>query len=127
MIPDYPNYLQQNHNAHENFSVRDECARHHHQNCLYGQQHQTKQGRRDIHYRSLRRLRACAEPSSLKRKTGAIYNRHSTWAKADTEPVIRKCLAIGADDAIRVNAEPTDAYFVAEQIAAIAKEKTAMI
>ncbi|MGA0556742.1 electron transfer flavoprotein subunit beta/FixA family protein [Larkinella sp. VNQ87] len=42
--------------------------------------------------------------------------------EADAEPVIRKCLAIGADDAIRVNAEPTDAYFVAEQIAAIAKE-----
>ncbi|MFC5408484.1 electron transfer flavoprotein subunit beta/FixA family protein [Larkinella bovis] len=44
--------------------------------------------------------------------------------EADAEPVIRKCLAIGADDAIRVNAEPTDAYFVAEQIAAIAKENT---
>ncbi|GAB3275324.1 electron transfer flavoprotein subunit beta/FixA family protein [Larkinella harenae] len=41
---------------------------------------------------------------------------------ADAEPVIRKCLAVGADDAIRVNAEPTDAYFVAEQIAALAKE-----
>lgn len=43
--------------------------------------------------------------------------------EADSEPVIRKCLAIGADDAIRVNAEPTDAYFVAEQIAAIAKQE----
>ena len=42
--------------------------------------------------------------------------------EADTEPNIRKALAIGADDAIRVNAAPTDAYFVAEQIAAIAKE-----
>ncbi|WP_128546756.1 electron transfer flavoprotein subunit beta/FixA family protein [Larkinella soli] len=42
--------------------------------------------------------------------------------EADTEPVIRKCLAIGADDAIRVNADPTDAFFVAEQIAAIARE-----
>lgn len=41
---------------------------------------------------------------------------------ADAEPVIRKCLAIGADDAIRVDAEPTDAFFVAEQIAAIAKQ-----
>lgn len=36
---------------------------------------------------------------------------------ADTEPTIRKALAIGADDAIRVNAEPTDSYFVASQIA----------
>lgn len=33
------------------------------------------------------------------------------------EPTIRKALAIGADDAIRVNAEPFDAYFVAAQIA----------
>ena len=38
------------------------------------------------------------------------------------EPNIRKALAIGADDAIRVNAEPTDAYFVACQIADIAKK-----
>ncbi|WP_426060014.1 electron transfer flavoprotein subunit beta/FixA family protein [Hymenobacter sp. B1770] len=42
--------------------------------------------------------------------------------EADTEPNIRKALAIGADDAIRVNAAPTDAFFVAEQIAAVAKE-----
>lgn len=41
---------------------------------------------------------------------------------AETEPQIRKALAIGADDAIRVDAEPTDSYFVAEQIAAIAKD-----
>ncbi|MCX8492579.1 MAG: electron transfer flavoprotein subunit beta/FixA family protein [Cyclobacteriaceae bacterium] len=36
---------------------------------------------------------------------------------AETEATIRKALAIGADDAIRVNAEPTDSYFVASQIA----------
>lgn len=36
---------------------------------------------------------------------------------AETEPTIRKALAIGADDAIRVNAEPSDSYFVAVQIA----------
>jgi electron transfer flavoprotein beta subunit len=40
---------------------------------------------------------------------------------ADTEPTIRKALAIGADDAIRVNAEPTDSFFVAAQIAEHAK------
>ncbi len=40
---------------------------------------------------------------------------------ADAEPSIRKALAIGATDAVRINAEPTDAYFVAEQIAAFAK------
>lgn len=39
----------------------------------------------------------------------------------ETEPTIRKALAIGADDAIRVNAEPTDSFFVASQIAEHAK------
>lgn len=39
----------------------------------------------------------------------------------DTEPTIRKALAIGADDAVRVNAEPVDSFFVATQIAAHAK------
>jgi electron transfer flavoprotein beta subunit len=43
---------------------------------------------------------------------------------ADTEPTIRKALAIGADDAIRVNAEPSDSYFVAAQIADIAKKNS---
>jgi electron transfer flavoprotein beta subunit len=41
---------------------------------------------------------------------------------AETEPTIRKALAIGADDAIRVDADPVDALFVANQIAAVAKE-----
>src|SRR5688572_22518227 len=40
---------------------------------------------------------------------------------AETEPTIRKALAIGADDAIRVNADPTDSFFVATQIAELAK------
>ncbi len=42
--------------------------------------------------------------------------------EADTEANIRKALAIGADDAIRVNGKPTDAFFVATQIAHYAKE-----
>lgn len=41
---------------------------------------------------------------------------------AETEPTIRKALAIGADDAIRVNAEPTDSFFVAQEIANVAKD-----
>jgi len=41
-----------------------------------------------------------------------------------SEPTIRKALAIGADDAIRINAESSDAYFVAAQLAeAIRKEQ----
>jgi len=38
-----------------------------------------------------------------------------------TEPTLRKALAIGADDAVRINTEATDGLFVARQIAAYAK------
>jgi electron transfer flavoprotein beta subunit len=38
------------------------------------------------------------------------------------EPTIRKALAIGADDAIRIDADPTDGFFVASQIAAVVKD-----
>lgn len=38
---------------------------------------------------------------------------------ATSEPTIRKALAIGADDAVRVNAEAQDAYFTAAQIAEV--------
>ncbi|HPS63781.1 MAG TPA: electron transfer flavoprotein subunit beta/FixA family protein [Bacteroidales bacterium] len=41
----------------------------------------------------------------------------------DSEPTIRKALAIGADDAIRVNAAPTDAYFVAAQLANVLRKE----
>ncbi|MCU0374204.1 MAG: electron transfer flavoprotein subunit beta/FixA family protein [Chitinophagaceae bacterium] len=41
---------------------------------------------------------------------------------ADNDPIIRKALAIGGDDAIRVNLESTDTFSIATQIAAVAKE-----
>ncbi|RYY36311.1 MAG: electron transfer flavoprotein beta subunit/FixA family protein [Sphingobacteriaceae bacterium] len=41
---------------------------------------------------------------------------------AGTEPTIRKALAIGATDAMRVNAKPLDAWFVAKQIAEYVKQ-----
>lgn len=41
----------------------------------------------------------------------------------ENDAMIRKALAIGADDAVRIDAEPADAFFVAEQIAAYAKDK----
>jgi len=37
--------------------------------------------------------------------------------EVNTEATIRKALAIGADDAVRINAKPHDAWFVAYQIA----------
>lgn len=41
-----------------------------------------------------------------------------TVGAPDTEPTLRKALAIGADDAVRIDSSATDAYFVASQIAA---------
>jgi electron transfer flavoprotein beta subunit len=43
--------------------------------------------------------------------------------KADSEPQIRKALAIGADAAVRIDAEPLDAYSVALEIAQYANGK----
>jgi electron transfer flavoprotein beta subunit len=43
--------------------------------------------------------------------------------QATAEPTIRKALAIGADDAIRVNAASSDAWFVAAQIAEVVKKE----
>lgn len=42
---------------------------------------------------------------------------------AASEPTIRKALAIGADDAIRVNCDPADAYEVAAQLAEVLKNE----
>jgi len=39
-----------------------------------------------------------------------------------TEPTLRKALAVGADDAIRIDTEPKDAFFVAKQLAEVAKD-----
>jgi len=43
----------------------------------------------------------------------------ATVGTAETEPVIRKALAIGADDAYRVDAAPQDAWCVANQLAMV--------
>ena len=40
--------------------------------------------------------------------------------KVEAEPVIRKALSMGANEAIRIDADPTDAQYVAEEIAKIA-------
>ena len=46
-----------------------------------------------------------------------------TVGGAVCDPVIRKALAIGADDAVRMDAEPTDAMQTAQLIASYAKDK----
>lgn len=64
---------------------------------------------------------ALARAVELKDALGATVTALNV-GPSETEPTIRKALAIGADDAIRINAEPTDAFFVANQIAQVAKE-----
>ena len=56
----------------------------------------------------------------FKEKQGATLHV-ATVGGADSEPTIRKALAIGADEAIRMNAEPTDGFFVAQQLAEVIK------
>ena len=41
---------------------------------------------------------------------------------ADNDPIIRKAFALGGDEGFRVNSDSHDSYFIAAQIAAIAKE-----
>lgn len=57
----------------------------------------------------------------FKEKQNAVVHI-ATVGGANVEPTMRKALAIGADEAIRVNAEPTDGFFVAEQLARIIKD-----
>lgn len=64
---------------------------------------------------------ALARAVELKEQTGGVLTVLNVGL-ADGEQQIRKALAIGADEAIRVDAEPTDSFFVAAQIAHIAKE-----
>jgi len=56
----------------------------------------------------------------FKEKQGASVTVVNVGPKT-TEPTLRKALAIGADDAIRVEAEATDGYFVAKQLAEVVK------
>ncbi|MGE5518702.1 MAG: electron transfer flavoprotein subunit beta/FixA family protein [Candidatus Dadabacteria bacterium] len=39
----------------------------------------------------------------------------------DSDPIIRKAFALGGDEAIRVNTDPKESYYVAAQIAEVAK------
>ena len=64
---------------------------------------------------------ALARAVELKEQSGGSVTVLNVGT-AETEPTIRKALAIGADDAIRINVEPTDSYYVAQQIAEVAKE-----
>ncbi len=64
---------------------------------------------------------ALARAVELRDQTGGTLTVLNV-GEAETEPTLRKALAIGADEAIRVNANPKDSFFVASQIAHYAKE-----
>src|SRR5262245_11246953 len=57
----------------------------------------------------------------LKEKDASIVLHLINVGGADAEPIIRKALALGGDEAIRVNAATTDSFTVASQISAVAK------
>lgn len=42
---------------------------------------------------------------------------------ADVEPTIRKALAVGADEGVRIDGQARDAFYIAKQIAEYAKDK----
>lgn len=58
----------------------------------------------------------------LKEKDPATVLHLITVGGADCEPIIRKALALGGDEAIRINADNFDSYFIAAQIAEVAKK-----
>ena len=45
-----------------------------------------------------------------------------TVGTADVDPIIRKALALGGDEAIRVNTNSHDSFYIASQIAGVAKQ-----
>lgn len=58
----------------------------------------------------------------LKEALGGTVTTITVGTAAD-DPTIRKALAIGADDAVRIDSKANDAYFVAKQITEYAKDQ----
>jgi electron transfer flavoprotein beta subunit len=58
----------------------------------------------------------------LKEKDPATVLHLLNVGTADSDPIIRKALALGGDEAMRVNTDNSDSFFIASQIANIAKE-----
>ena len=58
----------------------------------------------------------------LQQKEGATVTV-ATVGDASCEAILRKCLAIGADNAVRIDTEAKDGYYVAAQLAAHAEKE----
>ncbi len=58
----------------------------------------------------------------LKEKDASVQLHLVTVGGADCDPIIRKALALGGDEAFRINATSDDSYYIAAQIAEVAKQ-----
>src|SRR5687767_2456129 len=58
----------------------------------------------------------------LKEKDASTSIHLVTVGAADAEPIIRKALALGGDEAFRINADTHDSFYIASQIAEVAKQ-----
>lgn len=58
----------------------------------------------------------------LKEKDPSAVIHLVTVGGADCDPIIRKALALGGDEAFRINADSNDSYYIAAQIAEMAKQ-----
>jgi electron transfer flavoprotein beta subunit len=58
----------------------------------------------------------------LKEKDASAVIHIVTVGAVDAEPIIRKALALGGDEAIRINTQPKESFQVATQIAEVAKQ-----
>ncbi|HEY4149846.1 MAG TPA: electron transfer flavoprotein subunit beta/FixA family protein [Chitinophagaceae bacterium] len=58
----------------------------------------------------------------LKEKDASVVLHLVTVGAADADPIIRKALALGGDEAIRVNADSHDSFYIASQIAEVARQ-----
>jgi electron transfer flavoprotein beta subunit len=58
----------------------------------------------------------------LKEKDPSVVLHLVTVGGADCDPIIRKALALGGDEAIRIDTDNNDSYYIAAQIAEVAKQ-----
>ncbi len=58
----------------------------------------------------------------LKEKDVSVILHLITVGGGDCDPIMRKALALGGDEAIRVNATSSDSYYIAAQIAEVVKQ-----
>ena len=58
----------------------------------------------------------------LKEADAAVVIHLISVGGADAEPIIRKALALGGDEAIRINADSHDGFYIASQIAEVVKK-----